>query len=315
MARTWVKPEILHAGWDALVRTASSLPAPWHPLERGEGFRPFFIVGSGRSGTTLLRRMLQASPDLHVPPEVEVLGQVIKRYRQSRGRPWRDIVHLVLSQFEFHEHFATFDMALGPLARELEALPRNERSLARILDAFYRFHARSQGRTPRFWGDKTPLNTYFLDRIHQVFPDMRIVHMLRDGGDVVRSFVATGVIPDLGEAADRWVTAVKLARRYGDKHPSRFLETRYETLVAEPERTIREVVAHLGVDFVPAMLRSEELAHTLGDVPRQAHHEGVTKPLSADSVGKGRKDLSPTDRARISPLLDPVLEQFGYPPL
>jgi hypothetical protein len=311
----WVKPELFHAGWDALVRTASSLPAPWHPLHRAEAYAPFFIVGSGRSGTTLLRRMLQAHPDVHIPPETAVLGRVIKLYRQSRGRPWEDIVHLVLGTFEFHADFGAFEMELGPLARELVQIPRRERSLARILDGFYRYHARTQGRAPRTWGDKSPINTLFLERIHRVFPDMATIHILRDGGDVVQSFVSTGVIPSIDDAADRWVTAVRCAQHYGRRYPERYLEVRYETLVAEPEATIRRVCAHLGLSFVPEMLASEKLAATLGDVPRLAHHEAVGRPVSADAVGKGRRTLGESDRARIGPTMDPLLRELGYPAL
>jgi hypothetical protein len=311
----WVKPELLHAGWDVLVRTASALPAPWHPLHRDEHVAPFFIIGSGRSGTTLLRRMLQAHPDVHVPPETAVLGRVIKLYRQSRGRPWPDIVHLVLGTFEYHPDFGAFEMALGPLARELEALPRSERSLARILDGFYRYHARTQGRSPRVWGDKSPINTLFLERIRRVFPDMAAIHVLRDGGDVVQSFVSTGVIPSLDDAADRWVTAVRCAQRYGRRHPERYLEVRYETLVTEPEPTIRRVCDLLGLSFVPAMLASESLAHTLGDVPRLAHHDAVKRPVSSDAVGKGRRALSAGDRSRVGPRMDPLLRELGYPAL
>ena len=192
-------------------------------------------------------------------------------------------------------------MALGPLARELVGLPRNERSLARILDAFYRYHAHTQNRSPRVWGDKSPINTLFLERIRRVFPDMAAIHVLRDGGDVVQSFVSTGVIPSLDDAVDRWVTAVRCAQDYGRRHPERYLEVRYETLVSDPEPTIRRVCDLLGLSFVPAMLQSESLAHTLGDVPRLAHHEAVTRPVSADAVGKGRRALSAGDRSRVGP--------------
>jgi hypothetical protein len=259
--------------------------------------------------------MLQAHPDVHVPPETAVLGRVIKLYRQSRGRPWADIVSLVLGTFEYHPDFGAFEMSLGPLARELTAIPRSERSLARILDGFYRYHARTQHRSPRVWGDKSPINTLFLERIRSVFPDMATIHLVRDGADVVHSFVSTGVIPSLDEAADRWVTAVHCAQRYGRQHPERFLEIRYETLVAEPESTVRRVCELLGLSYLPAMLASESLAHTLGDVPRLAHHAAVTRPVSGDAVGKGRKALGEGDRSRVGPRMDPLLRELGYPAL
>jgi hypothetical protein len=71
----------------------------------------------------------------------------------------------------------------------------------------------------------------------------------------------------------------------------------------------------LGLSFVPAMLQSESLAHTLGDVPRLAHHDAVKRPVSADAVGKGRRALSAGDRSRVGPRMDPLLRELGYPAL
>lgn len=315
MKRTWVKPELLHRGWDVFRRSLSVLPAPWHPLERTEGYAPFFIVGSGRSGTTLLRRMLQAHPALHVPPETQELGRAIKVYRQSRGRPWRDVVYLVLAQFEYNENFDAFEISLGPLARRLEDTPRSQRSLAFILDSLYRYHAEQHGVHPLRWGDKSPINTLFLDRIRLVFPDMAVIHVLRDGCDVVSSFVRSGVIADLEAAADRWITSVDCAQRYGRAHPERFLELRYEALVTDPEATIRQVCALLELPFREEMLSSEDLAHRLGDVPRHAHHAMVAEPVSTKRIGKGRRSLSDEQRRRLAPLLDPALHRLGYGPV
>src|SRR5215204_558893 len=72
------------------------------PIHRGEGFSPFFIVGSGRCGTTLLRRILEADPTVHIPPENWVFQTMVRAYRKgSRALLWNDLVNLVLSTFEY----------------------------------------------------------------------------------------------------------------------------------------------------------------------------------------------------------------------
>jgi len=67
------------------------------PLNRGELINPFFIIGSGRSGNTLLRRVLFNHSKLHIPPETLVLGHVIKLFNIHRNMAWKDIVYLIFS--------------------------------------------------------------------------------------------------------------------------------------------------------------------------------------------------------------------------
>ena len=116
--------EALQAVQDVLLTLRSGIPGLGHPLQRGEPYRPFFIVGSGRSGNTVLRRMLCAHGDLHIPPETYVLGDVIRVFRRHRGLLWRDLVPLVLGKFEFYPEFVTFDVSLRPLARRVLPGPR-----------------------------------------------------------------------------------------------------------------------------------------------------------------------------------------------
>ncbi|MEO7677469.1 MAG: sulfotransferase, partial [Verrucomicrobiota bacterium] len=159
-----------------------------YPLHRGELHRPFFIVGSGRSGNTLLRRLLQASPEVHIPPETYVLGKVIRAFRKYRWiLPWEQLINLTLAIFEFYPEFDKFEVSLRPLAQRLQDAPPGSRSLALMLDALYRFHGEQTGKTFSVWGDKTPNNSYALDRIVSVFPRAQFIHILRDGGDVVPS--------------------------------------------------------------------------------------------------------------------------------
>jgi LPS sulfotransferase NodH len=286
------------------------------PLQRSEGFFPFFLVGSGRSGSTLLRRMLYAHPALHIPPETYVLGEVIELFEQARKLlSWRDLVCLVLARFEYHREFETFETSLRPLAQRLVALPERRRTLATILDGLYRHHAAAQSRrhTVR-WGDKTPLNTFHLDAIHRVFPDAQFVHVLRDGVDVSYSYVSASLYPDIQAAARRWRDSLRAARRFMALHPAACLEIRYEELATQPEATLRRLCAFLRISYRPAMLQSEAVAAELGDVPRRRHHRGVRRPIFSSSIGRGRTNVSATERRALDRLIGRDLQHAGYPP-
>lgn len=301
-----------------LSATAASLwslfAGPGHPVQGKEPLRPFFIIGSGRSGNTLLRRVLQAHSQLHIPPENHALGTAITVYRRNRGLAWPHLVDLVLGTFQFSHGFDVFDVDLRPLAEELRAAPKENRSLAHVLDAFYRFHARAHGQPCVYWGDKTPLNTFNAFKIGSVFPDVRFIHIVRDGVDVAESYVRAGLIADHDEAARQWSSSIDAARRAQQRYPEQFLEIRYEALVHEPEQVIRSVCEFLEISFESSMLSRTDHARDMGDVGHYAHHAQALEPISVDSVGKGRRELDPQTLETLAQVIGKQLHTLGYGP-
>lgn len=308
-------PEAAYPLWAMGQSLASLIAGPRHPLRGQEDIRPFFIVGSGRSGNTLLRRILQAHSELHIPPENHALGAAITVYRRNRGLPWPHLVDLVLGTFQFSHGFDAFELELRPLAEQLHKAPDDERNLAHVLDAFYRFHAEVHEQRCVHWGDKTPLNTFNAFKVASVFPAVRFIHMVRDGVDVVESYVRAGLISSYEEAARRWSSSVETARRVQRRYAKQFFEIRYEELVREPTRIVRGVCDFLGIDFEPAMLSQTAHASSMGDVVRYTHHTRALLPISADSIGEGRRKLDPRTLRALSHVIGPQLEELGYEPV
>ena len=283
-------------------------------MHRDERFNPFFIVGSGRSGNTLLRRLLAAGGQVHIPPETYVLGPVINLFKQFNAMQWFDLVHLVYSRFEFQRHFESFGVSLRPLVLEMVKVPAGEQSLALLLDRLYRFHGRQTGRRGERWGDKTPLNSFHLEAIDSVFADARYIHMLRDGVDVAQSYVDAGLAATLDDAASRWSRSVDAVQQFAATRGDRCLEMRYESLVTDPQGQVESACAFLGLRYDPQMIDSDTDTETMGDVAALAHHENVQRPVNADSIGKGRRLLDEQQRGRIEELIGDQLERQGYAP-
>lgn len=285
-----------------------------HPIRGVRQVNPFFIIGSGRSGNTLLRRILQAHSALHIPPENHALGAAITVYRRYRSLPWPHLVDLALGTFQFSRGFEAFDLDLRPLADELHRAPRSERNLASLLDAFYRYHARVHGQRCLRWGDKTPLNTFNAFKIGAVFPEAQFIHMARDGVDVVESYVRAGLVQSHEEAAHRWSSAVEAARLAQRRYPKQFLETRYELLAREPERTVRGICDFLEVDYEPQMITETAHAKRMGDVALHSHHAQSLLPIHDGSIGKGRRELDRQTLAALARVMEPGLRDLGYEP-
>jgi protein-tyrosine sulfotransferase len=280
------------------------------PLHGPERYGPFFIVGSGRCGSTLLRAMLEAHPDVHIPPEND-LRATVRDYRWYGRAPWNVVLRIILGGFEHHPAWGRWELDLDDVFREVDARPRAGRNLAAVLEAVYRAHLRQHKPSAIRWGDKTPGNTFVLRTLPAIFPDLRVIHILRDGRDVVGSFMR--IYKDaLPATARHWVKAVRAARAFGARHPGQYLEIRYEDLVRSPRETIQGVATFLGLTFDERMLRHHELGLHFGDVERMTHLQGVREAVHQTSIGRWRTDLDATQTAEVQRLLGPTLATLGY---
>lgn len=280
------------------------------PLRGPVRYGPFFIVGSGRCGSTLLRAMLEAHPDVHIPPGID-LGTTVREFRRFSRLPWGPVLRILLSRIEYEGFWDAGDLALGPLYGELAALPPEARNLATVVDALHRAHAKRHKPSAVRWGDKTPLSTPELPALRAVFPDLRVVHLLRDGRDVVQSFMAVSRA-GLPHHAALWLRHVRAAQAFGTRYPGQYLEVRYEDLVQESRATITRVAAFLDLSFDPRMLRHHELGLQLGDVERYPQLQGVRQPVYQTSVGRWRTAFDARQIAELDRLLGPTLAALGY---
>lgn len=283
-----------------------------HRLPATHGHRPFFIIGSGRSGTTLIRRILLTSPSVHIPPETHVIGEVVGSYRRYAYLPWRELVGLSLAKLQFHPEFQAFEMDLGPVYRRLKRLPKDQRCLAAIFCEVAREHAAAVGRPDaHLFGEKTPNTTEEAFRVKRMFPNARFVHALRDGRDVVSSFAAAGIFP-LEKAAEVWVRRTKISRRLAARYPDSCHTVRYEDLVTDPLPVTKTLAEFLAID--PATINIDETGHVsaMGDVSRRDFHARVRQPIGAQRIGRWRDTLTPEQMRQVGRILGRELQRWGY---
>lgn len=191
--------------------------------------RPIFIVGAQRSGTTLLRLLLDAHPQLSVGPETSFLKHVKEGATRAMGTD--------------RSHKRQDGLAIGQHAIEAELAA----AWARVLAA----HAEATGAAR--WGDKTPVHRYHGARIRRLFPGAQVVAMVRHPAAVARSRARWGYEE---EATLRdWGSTVRHhradARRFG---PRRFHLVRYEDLLTDPRRTMEGLLAFLDEPWDEAVL-------------------------------------------------------------
>jgi len=286
-----------------------------YPLHGSARYAPFFIVGAGRSGTTLLRRILQASPEVHIPPETYVIGKAAHQFGRYQNLDWIDMCHYVYSLFEFHRSFGHFGISLRPLVQRVRKARGEERNLAYLIDAMFRYHGEETGKVAPRWGDKTPVHSLYMQEILSIFPDAKFIHMLRDGVDSAVSHVEGEIRGDMESAAHTWVQHVRAVKAFAAAHPEHVYEVRYEDLVQRPAEVVEPLCKYLGLPYDPAMLSTLDHASKMGDVSNLKHLHNVMNPINTSSIGKGRRALNDEDRQMLSKILDAELVSWGYEPL
>jgi hypothetical protein len=288
-----------------------------------------FIVGVPRSGTTLLRLMLDAHPQLAIPAETHFIPKLIRRLREPDAVAADDDEkrRIALELIVEHPRWEALGVERFDLERRLErSQPFAVSDAAR---AVHLVNAERAGK-PR-WGDKSPSYLRNMTRIEPVLPEARFIHLIRDGRDVALSLaeVSWGT-SDVSEAAERWATEIRRGRRHAARLPEGdYLELRYEDLVADPEASLRRVCEAIELPFDPAMLAHEEgAAERLDEIVRDSRHAGggavsaaeraaqhrlAAEPTRGDRVGRWRREMSEADRRRFEASAGRLLERLGYP--
>jgi len=274
---------------------------------------PFFVIGSGRSGNTLLRGILVSHPKIAIPPESYVLGKVIKNFQAYSFLPWNDIVKIVVAEFEASSDFFTWGINLYPVYKKMYELKEERRTLAKIIDEIYCHYGHEKFPGFEIWGDKTPMNTLHLEWIESVFKNAKYIHMIRDGRDVVSSYLKMGQYKTVEEASERWKKSIRLARKFGkNKSKNEYIEIRYEKLVSNPSNEIKKICEFLNVDFHKDMLEHQKIASELEDVKQIPHYSNVKNPINTDSIGKWKRNLSDEQRIKVEELLNDKLKELNY---
>jgi len=277
-----------------------------------------FIVGVARSGTTLLRLMLDAHPELAIPPETHFIPKLIKAC--DEGDPHDRVFELLTT----HRRWPDYQLDGGELRERLDRI--QPLTAGDALRAFYGLYAEGQGK-PR-WGDKSPSYVRKMRRVASALPEARFVHLVRDGRDVALSQVEVDFGPDeVSEAAREWANGIGKARRQA-RRLRHYMELRYEDLVADPEPALRRVCEFVELPWDESMLdyhagARDRMAEVTRDfdrgggpaIPaavRASRHTRVAEPPQRERAGRWRADMSASDREAFEAIGGDLLVELGY---
>lgn len=212
---------------------------------------PVIILGVSRSGTTLLRSMLDRHPRIAIPTESYFIPQL---YDRHGDHPNRSAIIMDACRLQ---RVREWGITQAALEHRLPLQP----SFAEVIDTIYRVWSETQGAD--IYGDKTPLYMQYLPLLEHVFPNARYIHIVRDARPAALSFVGMKRKARFNwsrprrveDFACQWRMEITNARALGQRvGASRYLELRYEDLVDDTKVHLENICKLLRVDFDPVML-------------------------------------------------------------
>jgi hypothetical protein len=250
---------------------------------------PIFVVGCHRSGTTLLRLLLDSHPNISCGPETGFLTDF--------ARITRDPLWPHLQQYGFPKEYW-------------------HRKIAELFDSFQTDYAHRRGKVR--WAEKTPNYALHLDYIDQLFPTSQVVHIIRDGRDVVASHLDRWGYVSAVKATRKWPLYIEVTRKAGARlSGDRYYEVRYEELVRDTEAVMRKLLDFLGEPWDDGILDYDRRPHDVQ--PRYVAFssgrraaDGGQRPVYGSRVGAHRQELNPPLRVLTRLMAGRMLRALGY---
>jgi hypothetical protein len=266
-------------------------------MSAGNSVSPIFIGGVPRSGTTLLRVILDSHPDVFCGTELRAVHALANLWSAADG-------------------------SARPLLKEFYGIDaaRLRQVFAQLILSFLEPAWRASGK--RRIAEKTPSNLLVFPQLRLLFPDSPLVHVIRDGRDVVASRLdrdkaaARAPLDTVAVAATRareWVDAMSLRRRLLSELGSsgRYLEIRYESLVNEPQRVLPALFEFIDERYDARVLDFHRIARNVSGTEEWSA-EAVRRPIFTSSAGRWRESLSAAEAAAVTGVAGDALRELGY---
>jgi Sulfotransferase family len=273
--------------------------------DKNEG--PVFLVGASRSGTTLLRLMLNQHPEIRIPGEAWFIGDVIQRFPAGKPVSFKELQE-ICEAILTHDRWKSWEC---PDERLRQVVMNSEgEGLEVVVDRIFR-ECGGVGKKS-LWGEKSPRHSYLVEKIHEVFPSARFIHIVRDGRDVCAAMIERkwydGSARRCAMCWSGMVGAAAKAQQFG---AGTYRQISFEDLIRNPEETLKGICDFLGVEYVEEMLNYQETVPGEIATFETKIHEKLSRSLDVSEIGRWKK-LSFRQLLIIESLAGPLLKEFGY---
>ncbi len=266
---------------------------------------PLFIIGMPRSGTKLLRGLLNQHPQIAIPAiETEFLPGLINKYsirykftRSEFGDFYKELLRLPYFRYQTERD--------NLISEDDWYLACNNYSLSGIFEALIRCSTKTVGMNNIVWGDKSPSYISHITLLKEIYPTAKFIHIVRDVRDYVLSMSKAWGKNKL-RAAQRWADSLDKAQVAVTKIQNDAIIVKYEELLENHEVILREVLQFLNLPFDKRVLKLSEASENIGDA------RGETEIISTNK-NKYMSLLNDKEILNVERLAGQTLANYGYP--
>lgn len=286
-----------------------------YSLQELQNIPIYFIVGKGRSGTTLLSTILDSHPNVASATESRFLLLLWQRYKSIKE--WKpemaeEVYNTVQSDYrvrylwEFHKE---------ALIDQLKSLPAETR-VQELIKVVYLFRKSSfeKGKI-KYIVDKNPRYTLFIDQLSTIFNEGKFIRIIRDPRDNITSHVKF-TRKKVGLLSNKWMEYNRAFDQYNLKFPERCATFRFEDLVTNKVSFFNQFETFTGIDSLVDLeekrLSFKDQFEAKFSESLKEQHQASVKPLDPKKIGHYKQKLSPSQIATIASVSFPYAEKFGY---
>ncbi len=274
----------------------------------------FFIVGKGRSGTTLLSTILDSHPEVASATESRFLLILWQRYKNLKK--WSPEM-----AEEFYKNLM-LDLQVKKLwnfkddfKKVLRELPEETQASDLIKIVYLYRESNFPKEKIRFIVDKNPMFTLFVDKIKVIFPEAKFYRLVRDPRDNITSHIRN-YKDHCGVLAHKWLGFNQLLDKFEEKHKNDFFTQRYEDLILDKKHffeTFEELSNIKGLDQLEEKrLGFKDQFEQNFDERLKDQHKASVKPLDPNKIGHYKTKLSPEQVKSIENICFPYAEKYSY---
>jgi len=275
--------------------------------------RPVFIFGKGRSGTTLLATILNTHSQIAIAPEAHYFDKFWRKYQRhnsfQNSSKCRKFVDYLFSSKEIKVLGFTAEERAKIVNRILsEQQPSHRIVLENILFCY----AAKQGKP--IWGQQTPGDIEVVARILKVFPQARIIQIIRDPRDVILSLrkVPWGKKGNIIEHLKQWKRCARLNKNNKLLNQQNYIEIKYEALLIETEEVLRKICSFVGVSFEVQMLQHHKKTNPVFSLSGEPWKTKALGQIDSDNLANWKTQLTQEESQLVSSLAGDELISKGY---
>ncbi len=284
----------------------------------------FFILGNPRSGTTLLRLMLDSHPNVTVPPESGFMMWFYPKYKDyNRSRFDVEGIIEFVDDVQKAKKIENWNLDFEKLKKYL--IKSNPKSYQNIIDRTYRFFADQNYDDTILWGDKNNFYIYHIKELNALFPNSKFIHLVRDGRDVACSYrelnnkkiesrFAPKLPNDISDIANVW--NLNNQGIFNDLQEigmsERTLMLRYEDLVRAPEKELTKITDFLNITYNSKMLEYYKNSVTYEPKDFLQWKANTKKAPQTQSINRYRSELTKEEINLFNEIAIRTLEQHNY---